>query len=84
MRDVSVRSRDGAMIPLTAIAAVNSVTGPDFIERLAREVFGSRRASTMYSLSARPEITNVPSAAPNEYRDDKQYRGDNHSRFANP
>jgi multidrug efflux pump len=33
LRDVSVRSADGAMIPLTAIATVEQVTGPDFIER---------------------------------------------------
>ncbi len=33
LRDVSVRSADGAMIPLTAIATVNQITGPDFIER---------------------------------------------------
>ena len=33
LRNVSVRSADGAMIPLTAIATVEQVTGPDFIER---------------------------------------------------
>jgi HAE1 family hydrophobic/amphiphilic exporter-1/multidrug efflux pump len=33
IRDVAVRSADGAMIPLTAIASVREVTGPDFIER---------------------------------------------------
>jgi len=33
LREVSVRSKSGAMIPLTAIAAVNETTGPDFIER---------------------------------------------------
>jgi HAE1 family hydrophobic/amphiphilic exporter-1/multidrug efflux pump len=33
LRDVSVRSAGGAMIPLTAIATVEQVTGPDFIER---------------------------------------------------
>jgi len=33
LRDVSVRSAGGAMVPLTAIATVKSVTGPDFIER---------------------------------------------------
>jgi HAE1 family hydrophobic/amphiphilic exporter-1/multidrug efflux pump len=33
LRDVSVRSADGAMVPLTAIATVEQVTGPDFIER---------------------------------------------------
>jgi HAE1 family hydrophobic/amphiphilic exporter-1/multidrug efflux pump len=33
LRDVSVRSADGAMIPLTAIATVQQVTGPDFLER---------------------------------------------------
>jgi HAE1 family hydrophobic/amphiphilic exporter-1/multidrug efflux pump len=33
LREVSVRSADGAMIPLTAIATVEQVTGPDFIER---------------------------------------------------
>jgi hydrophobe/amphiphile efflux-1 (HAE1) family protein len=33
LRDVSVRSADGAMIPLTAIAAVHETTGPDSIER---------------------------------------------------
>jgi multidrug efflux pump len=33
LRDVSVRSASGAMIPLTALATVKSVTGPDLIER---------------------------------------------------
>jgi HAE1 family hydrophobic/amphiphilic exporter-1/multidrug efflux pump len=33
LRDVSVRSEDGAMIPLTAIATVRETTGPDMIER---------------------------------------------------
>ena len=33
LRDVYVRSKSGAMIPLTAIATVNETTGPDFIER---------------------------------------------------
>ncbi|HET7131941.1 MAG TPA: efflux RND transporter permease subunit, partial [Gammaproteobacteria bacterium] len=33
LREVSVRSKDGAMIPLTAIAAVNETTGPDLVER---------------------------------------------------
>ncbi len=33
LRDVSVRSADGSMIPLTAIAAVRETTGPDMIER---------------------------------------------------
>ena len=33
LRDVSVRSADGAMIPLTAIATVRETTGPDLIER---------------------------------------------------
>jgi HAE1 family hydrophobic/amphiphilic exporter-1/multidrug efflux pump len=33
LREVSVRSKSGAMIPLTAIATVNETTGPDFIER---------------------------------------------------
>ncbi len=33
LRDVSVRSSSGAMIPLTALATVKSVTGPDLIER---------------------------------------------------
>ncbi|HEY3518188.1 MAG TPA: efflux RND transporter permease subunit, partial [Gammaproteobacteria bacterium] len=43
LRDVSVRSRDGAMIPLTAIASVNPITGPDFIERF--NLFPSARLS---------------------------------------
>ena len=43
LRDVSVRSADGAMIPLTAIATVNQVTGPDFIERF--NLFPSARLS---------------------------------------
>ncbi len=43
LRDVSVRSVDGAMIPLTAIAAVEQVTGPDFIERF--NLFPSARLS---------------------------------------
>jgi multidrug efflux pump len=33
LREVSVRSADGAMIPLTAIATVEETTGPDVIER---------------------------------------------------
>ena len=33
LRNVSVRSADGSMIPLTAIAAVREATGPDSIER---------------------------------------------------
>jgi len=33
LRDVSVRSAGGAMIPLTAIASVEETTGPDLIER---------------------------------------------------
>jgi HAE1 family hydrophobic/amphiphilic exporter-1/multidrug efflux pump len=33
LREVSVRSASGAMVPLTALASVNEVTGPDFIER---------------------------------------------------
>jgi hydrophobe/amphiphile efflux-1 (HAE1) family protein len=33
VRNVSVRSADGSMIPLTAIADVREVTGPDVIER---------------------------------------------------
>jgi multidrug efflux pump len=43
LRDVSVRSRSGAMIPLTAIATVNPITGPDFIERF--NLFPSARLS---------------------------------------
>ena len=43
LRDVSVRSADGAMIPLTAIATVEQVTGPDFIERF--NLFPSARLS---------------------------------------
>ena len=43
IRDVSVRSADGAMIPLTAIATVNQITGPDFIERF--NLFPSARLS---------------------------------------
>ena len=38
-----VRSADGAIIPLTAIATVNQVTGPDFIERF--NLFPSARLS---------------------------------------
>jgi len=33
LRNVSVRSADGSMIPLTAIATVREITGPDSIER---------------------------------------------------
>jgi HAE1 family hydrophobic/amphiphilic exporter-1/multidrug efflux pump len=33
LRDVSVRAAGGAMVPLTAIATVANVTGPDIIER---------------------------------------------------
>ncbi|MEP7243822.1 MAG: multidrug efflux RND transporter permease subunit, partial [Gammaproteobacteria bacterium] len=33
LRDVYVRSRSGNMMPLTAIAAIKEVTGPDVIER---------------------------------------------------
>jgi HAE1 family hydrophobic/amphiphilic exporter-1/multidrug efflux pump len=43
LREVSVRSAGGAMIPLTAIAAVEQVTGPDFIERF--NLFSSARLS---------------------------------------
>jgi multidrug efflux pump len=43
LRNVSVRSADGAMIPLTAIATVEQVTGPDFIERF--NLFPSARLS---------------------------------------
>ncbi len=43
LRDVSVRSADGAMIPLTALATVEQVTGPDFIERF--NLFPSARLS---------------------------------------
>jgi HAE1 family hydrophobic/amphiphilic exporter-1/multidrug efflux pump len=43
LRSVSVRSADGAMIPLTAIATVEQVTGPDFIERF--NLFPSARLS---------------------------------------
>jgi multidrug efflux pump len=44
LREVSVRSADGAMIPLTAIATVEETTGPDLIERFnlfpAARIFG--------------------------------------------
>ncbi len=44
LREVSVRSSDGAMVPLTAIAAVEETTGPDSIERFnlfpAARLFG--------------------------------------------
>ena len=43
LRSVFVRSGSGAMIPLTAIAAVEQVTGPDFIERF--NLFPSARLS---------------------------------------
>jgi HAE1 family hydrophobic/amphiphilic exporter-1/multidrug efflux pump len=43
LRDVSVRSADGAMVPLTAIATVEQVTGADFIERF--NLFPSARLS---------------------------------------
>src|SRR6185503_3324805 len=43
LRSVFVRSADGAMIPLTAIAAVEQITGPDFIERF--NLFPSARLS---------------------------------------
>jgi HAE1 family hydrophobic/amphiphilic exporter-1/multidrug efflux pump len=33
LRDVSVRSANGTMVPLTALATVQEITGPDFIER---------------------------------------------------
>jgi multidrug efflux pump len=33
LREVSVRSADGSMIPLTAIATIEETTGPDLIER---------------------------------------------------
>jgi HAE1 family hydrophobic/amphiphilic exporter-1/multidrug efflux pump len=44
LREVSVRAAGGAMVPLTAIASVREVTGPDFIERFnlfpAARLFG--------------------------------------------
>ena len=43
LRDVAVRSAAGSMIPLTAIATVNQVTGPDLIERF--NLFPSARLS---------------------------------------
>ncbi len=43
LREVSVRAAGGAMIPLTAIAAVQQITGPDFIERF--NLFPSARLS---------------------------------------
>ena len=43
LRDVAVRSASGSMIPLTAIATVNQVTGPDLIERF--NLFPSARLS---------------------------------------
>jgi HAE1 family hydrophobic/amphiphilic exporter-1/multidrug efflux pump len=33
LRDVYVRSKSGTMVPLTAVATMNEVTGPDVIER---------------------------------------------------
>jgi HAE1 family hydrophobic/amphiphilic exporter-1/multidrug efflux pump len=43
LREVSVRSADGAMVPLTAIATVAQVTGADLIERF--NLFPSARLS---------------------------------------
>ncbi|HEX7081434.1 MAG TPA: multidrug efflux RND transporter permease subunit [Gammaproteobacteria bacterium] len=43
VRDVYVRSSSGAMLPLTAIATVKSLTGPDVIERF--NLFPSARLS---------------------------------------
>jgi HAE1 family hydrophobic/amphiphilic exporter-1/multidrug efflux pump len=43
LREISVRAAGGAMIPLTAIAAVQQITGPDFIERF--NLFPSARLS---------------------------------------
>ncbi len=44
LREVSVRSADGAMVPLTAIATVQETTGPDLVERFnlfpAARLFG--------------------------------------------
>jgi multidrug efflux pump subunit AcrB len=44
LRDISVRAAGGAMVPLTAIATVSNVTGPDVIERFnlfpAARLFG--------------------------------------------
>jgi multidrug efflux pump len=44
LRDVYVRSADGSMLPLTAIAEVQEVTGPDLVERFnlfpAARLFG--------------------------------------------
>ncbi|HVY63913.1 MAG TPA: multidrug efflux RND transporter permease subunit [Gammaproteobacteria bacterium] len=65
LRDVSVRSADGAMIPLTAIASVREATGPDLIERFnlfpAARIFGGpgvgyssgQGLATMEELAAR-------------------------------
>jgi HAE1 family hydrophobic/amphiphilic exporter-1/multidrug efflux pump len=43
LREISVRAAGGAMIPLTAIATVQQITGPDFIERF--NLFPSARLS---------------------------------------
>jgi HAE1 family hydrophobic/amphiphilic exporter-1/multidrug efflux pump len=43
LREVAVRAAGGAMIPLTAIATVQQITGPDFIERF--NLFPSARLS---------------------------------------
>jgi HAE1 family hydrophobic/amphiphilic exporter-1/multidrug efflux pump len=43
LRDVYVRSASGAMLPLTAIATVRNVTGPDVLERF--NLFPSARLS---------------------------------------
>ena len=43
LRNVAVRSEDGAMVPLTAITAVEQVTGADLIERF--NLFPSARLS---------------------------------------
>ena len=43
LRDVYVRSASGAMLPLTAIASIKNVTGPDVLERF--NLFPSARLS---------------------------------------
>ena len=65
LRDVSVRSADGSMIPLTAIATVQETTGPDMVERFnlfpSARIFGGpapgyssgQGLATMEELAAR-------------------------------
>jgi multidrug efflux pump len=68
LRDVYVRAASGTMVPLTALATVNEVTGPDVVERFnlfpAARLFGepARGYSSGQALQAMEELAaqNLP------------------------